>query len=111
MSLDEDYKVTKGAKANEMKNQLTIVFVKDAVMIPTKLLIFLEPNTRFSKFDAVNFISTFIMFTYGINAKLAFSLSQRYTQFNQHSSIRNCLTLFALFALSQLGLIGSLLTF
>ena len=70
-------------------------------MIPTKLLVFLQPNIRFSQFDAINFIFSYILFTRGISSRLS----------NYLTGEKRCAKILLNFMLSQLALIITAVTF
>ena len=94
-----------------MKHGLAVKLGKvlgdNAFMLPTKLLIFLQTNSRFSAFDGINFFYTFLMFTYGIN-QLLFALERG----NVHEDINffsggipTILMFIGRFIVSQIGVI------
>jgi hypothetical protein len=113
LSLDENFAEKKAAKwAKGLRKLLSLVF-QNAVMLPTKLLIFLQPNARVSSFDILNFMFTFLSLTVGIN-QLEFDLED----FNIEEFLPSCplslrYTLIALrtIVLSQLASIIVFLTF
>lgn len=110
LSLDENYRIKEAAKKAKNSGQLFNLIVENAIMIPAKLLIFLQPNSRFANFDVFNFLITFMSLTVGIN-QLIFEVSVESRFFCCSKIISKILALTLKILISQLAVILVYATF
>jgi hypothetical protein len=94
-------------KANHQGKLINLI-AEDAVMLPTKMLIFLQPNTRVSGFDIMNFLFTFLSLSSSIN-NLVFEFDV--IDFNCPNFLQQNLIAVLMIIGSQLAVIIVFLTF